>query len=538
MESGSAAREDTIPEQDNSDRPPADPRGSAGEVSTANGEYPQKGPADNHSSSSRNGSGKPLGRSKAKPSPRAAAGFVPPHDIEVEQAVLGSMLVKGKAVSEASEVLTSGDFYSEAHRSIYEVMEVLISRGDPVDQLTVASELQTRAEYERVGGRDYILELVESIPRAANARRYADIVRGKAMLRSLGDAGTRIQQLSYSEPEEPAAAVDEAERILYETVRRGAGGEDLRALHDVAPGTLETIQQKYEEAEEEQPTGERPLSGLPDVDSLVGGHKTGDLVTLAARPAMGKTAYAIGAALATASLGIPVAIFSLEMSSEQIVQRMISQITSIPTTALDSGKVSAEQWPELVRAVASLGKLPIWIDESEALTPTVVQAKSRRLDARLRSAAGGATDGGTAQGGVEGLGLVVADHIQLLDGGGRFDSRQQEISAISRGLKRIARSIDCTMLALSQLSRAVEQRNDKRPLLSDLRDSGSLEQDSDMVIFLYRDEYYNPEDSEDKGTAEVIVGKYRNGPTGKVRVSWLGSRARFAGLSRGVDTGA
>jgi replicative DNA helicase len=426
------------------------------------------------------------------------------------------MLVSETAVAAVAERLAARDFYSEVHRIIYGAMMRLYSRGDPIDQLTLTNELRSVNEFDRVGGRPYVFQIVESVPMAANAGRYADIVRGKALLRAVIDVGSRITEDAFREPENVSEALDSAEQLIYgvsnQTLR-----EHLAPVSELAPGALEMIQRLYEQ--EGEITGVE--TGFEDLDRLTTGFHKSDLVILAARPAMGKTAMALNAIWhAAGEKKMPVAIFSLEMSKEQLVQRLISQTTRIPAQVLRSGNVKAEDWPKLVRGVAEVSRAPIWIDDTAGVTLMEIRAKVRRLSSQLKSAD------------ETPLSLVVVDYLQLMIGqGNRQENRQQEIAEISRGLKVLARDLDVPVLAIAQLSRAVESRHDKRPMLSDLRDSGAIEQDADMVMFLYRDEYYNP-DSDDKGIAEVIVGKHRNGPTGKVQLAWMQQYTKFASLAR------
>ena len=446
----------------------------------------------------------------------AEASRVPPHDLDAERAVIGAMLVSETAVAAVAERLAAEDFYSEVHRIIYGAMMRLYSRGEPIDQLTLTNELRSVNEFERIGGRPYVFQIVESVPTAANAGRYADIVRGKALLRAIIDVGSRITEDAFREPEDVSEALDSAEQLVYGVSNRTLR-EHLAPVSELAPGALEMIQRLYEQ--EGEVTGVE--TGFEDLDRLTTGFHKSDLVILAARPAMGKTALSLNAIWHAAGENkMPVAIFSLEMSKEQLVQRLISQTTRIPAQALRSGNVKAEDWPKLVRGVAEVSRAPIWIDDTAGVTLMEIRAKVRRLASQLNVA------------GEMPLSLVVVDYLQLMVGqGNRSENRQQEIAEISRGLKVLARDLDVPVLAIAQLSRAVEARHDKRPLLSDLRDSGAIEQDADMVMFLYRDEYYNSE-SDDKGIAEVIVGKHRNGPTGKVQLAWMQQYTKFASLAR------
>jgi replicative DNA helicase len=445
-----------------------------------------------------------------------AAAIVPPHDLDAERAVIGAMLVSEAAVSVVGETLAAEDFYSETHRVLYGAMMRLYAKGEPIDQLTLSDELRSVGEFDRVGGRQYVFRLVESVPTAANAARYAEIVRGKALLRAVIEAGDRIQQEAFAEPEDVSQALDAAEQLIYGVSNRQLKVH-LAPVSELAPSTLEMIQRLYEQ--EGEVTGVE--SGFEDLDRMTTGFHKSDLVILAARPAMGKTALALNAIWHAAGIkGLPVAIFSLEMSKEQLVQRLISQVTRIRTQDLRSGNVGAEDWPKLVRGVAEVARAPVWIDDTAGITLMEMRAKVRRLASRLN-----------AQNEAP-LSLVVVDYLQLMIGQrARAENRQQEIAEISRGLKVLARDLNIPVVAVAQLSRAVEQRHDKRPLLSDLRDSGSIEQDADMVMFLYRDEYYNP-DSDDKGIAEIIIGKHRNGPTGKVQLAWLEQYTKFASLAR------
>ena len=385
----------------------------------------------------------------------ADAARVPPHDLDAERAVIGAMLVSETAVAAVAERLAAEDFYSEVHRIIYGAMMRLYSRGDPIDQLTLTNELRSVNEFERIGGRPYVFQIVESVPTAANAGRYADIVRGKALLRAVIDVGSRITEDAFREPENVSEALDSAEQLIY-GVSNKTLREHLSPVSELAPGALEMIQRLYEQ--EGEVTGVE--TGFEDLDRLTTGFHKSDLVILAARPAMGKTAMALNAIWhAAGEKKMPVAIFSLEMSKEQLVQRLISQTTRIPAQALRSGNVKAEDWPKLVRGVAEVSKAPIWIDDTAGVTLMEIRAKVRRLSSQLNAA------------GKMPLSLVVVDYLQLMVGqNNRSENRQQEIAEISRGLKVLARDLDVPVLAIAQLSRAVEARHDKRPLLSDLRD--------------------------------------------------------------------
>lgn len=382
------------------------------------------------------------------------AARVPPHDLDAERAVIGAMLVSETAVASVAEQLAAEDFYSETNRIIYASMMRLYSRGERIDQITLTSDLNSVGEFEKVGGRRYIFDIVESVPTASNASRYAEIVRGKALLRAVIDAGSRITEDAFREPDDVGDALDSAEQMIYNISNRSLK-DHLSPVSELAPGALEMIQNLYES--DGEVTGVE--TGFEDLDRLTTGFHKSDLVVLAARPAMGKTAFALNAIWhAAGEKKAPVAIFSLEMSKEQLVQRLISQTTRIPTQDLRSGNVKAEDWPKLLRGVAQVSEAPIWIDDTAGVSLMEMRAKTRRLSSQLK-----ARDETP-------LSLVVVDYLQLMVGQGRIESRQQEIAEISRGLKVLARDLDVPVLAIAQLSRAVEQRHDKRPLLSDLRD--------------------------------------------------------------------
>ncbi|HEX5701564.1 MAG TPA: replicative DNA helicase, partial [Rubrobacter sp.] len=348
----------------------------------------------------------------------AEAARVPPHDLDAERAVIGAMLVSETAVAVVAERLAAEDFYSEVHRIIYGAMMRLYSRGEPIDQLTLTNELRSVNEFDRIGGRPYVFQIVESVPTAANAGRYADIVRGKALLRAIIDVGSRITEDAFREPENVSEALDSAEQLVYGVSNRTLR-ERLAPVSELAPGALEMIQRLYEQ--EGEVTGVE--TGFEDLDHLTTGFHKSDLIILAARPAMGKTAMALNAIWhASGEKKMPVAIFSLEMSKEQLVQRLISQTTRISAQALRSGNVRAEDWPKLVRGVAEVSRAPIWIDDTAGVTLMEIRAKVRRLASQLNAV------------GEMPLSLVVVDYLQLMVGqGNRAENRQQEIAEISRG---------------------------------------------------------------------------------------------------------
>jgi replicative DNA helicase len=431
---------------------------------------------------------------------------VPPHDLDAERAVIGAMLVSEGAASLVPDIVSRGDFYSETHRIIYDAMTTLAASGTPVDRLTVSDELSRIGEFEKVGGKGYFLSLVESMPTAANATRYARMVKDKALLRDLAETADAIGR-SAREPEDAAARVlEDAEEAIYGLSHTGATS-GFQGLTVLAPNVLEDIQDLYERGNK--------VTGLPtgfrDVDSMTGGSHPGDLDILAARPAMGKTAFALDVIRHVAHLGQPVAVFSLEMSKEQLVQRLVSAESGIPLRDIRNGDVKGE-WSDLVAAIGTVSKLPIDIDDSAGISVSQMRSRLRRLYARLKSSPG----------------LVVVDYLQLVTPGRleRQANRNEQVAGISRALKILARDFSVPVLCLSQLSRACEQRADKRPMLSDLRDSGAIENDADRVSFLYRDEYYN-DDSEKEGIADLIISKHRNGGLGTVELAFQKEFPRF-----------
>jgi replicative DNA helicase len=427
------------------------------------------------------------------------------------------MLVSEKALAEVcgEAGLVTEDFYLEIHRTAFDAMVRVFGEGKPVDRVTVINALAAggwRAEQ----GRWFVSELWDSVPVASNALQYAQVVKNRAILRRLLDAGSVIRDIAFSDEamEDPMRAIDQAERALARAADVRAE-EGLLSLEELAAPALEEIQRRSESDGELLGVP----SGLFDVDRLTSGAAPGDLVVLAARPAMGKTALALGWGWHLAGeKGMPVAIFSLEMSKRQLVQRLLSGVARVPLSKIRSGTVAPEDYPRLVRETARLSGAPLFIDDSAGTTVPRMRAKLQRLEARLR-----------ARG--EALGLVIVDYLQLMTTERRTENKNAEVAEISRSLKVLARDLDVPVLAIGQLSREAEKGHDKRPMLSHLRDSGAVEQDADVVLFIYRDEYYNP-DSEHKGTAEVIVAKHRNGPTGTAHVAWFEKEARFASISR------
>jgi replicative DNA helicase len=432
---------------------------------------------------------------------------VPPQNLEAEESVLGAMLLSSTAIGAVTEVIDASDFYRESHAKIYRAALGLWGRGEPVDAITLADELDERSELETVGGPPRIAELAALVPSTSNVEHYARIVKEMATLRGLVRIGTEITQLGQDRPGETSDLVDRAEQLVFELAQERVTG-DFAQIDSLLRESFERIMHLYEAGAE--------LTGIPsgfrDLDRLTQGFQPGNLIVLAARPSMGKSALALCTA---ANLGVrhetPVALFTLEMSKAEVTQRLMCSEAKVESNRLRSGKLAQDDWPRLTAACDKLMKAPIFVDDTGSITMMELRSKARRLKSREPR-----------------LGLIIVDYLQLMTSGSNPENRVQEVSQISRSLKVLARDLDVPILALSQLSRAVEQRHDKRPILSDLRESGSIEQDSDLVFFVYRDEYYNGEESEQQGLAELILAKHRNGPTDTLKLSFLKRYAKFA----------
>jgi replicative DNA helicase len=435
---------------------------------------------------------------------------VPPQNVEAEESVLGAMLLSATAVGTVTEILDASDFYRDRHASIYRAMLALWAKGEPVDAITLCDELDERGELEQVGGRAKIAELAALVPAASNVEHYARIVEEMATLRGLVEAGLSIVRLGRERPGETADLVDRAEQIVFELAQQRVTS-DFAHIEELLKESFERITHLYEAGAEI--TG--VPSGFRELDKLTSGFQPGNLIILAARPSMGKSALALCTA---ANLAVrnetPVALFTLEMSKAEVTQRLMCSEAKVESQRLRSGRLAQDDWPRLTAACDRLMKAPIYVDDTGSITMMELRSKARRLRTREPR-----------------LGLIIVDYLQLMTTGASVENRVQEVSQISRQLKVLARDLDVPILALSQLSRAVEQRHDKRPILSDLRDSGSIEQDSDLVAFVYRDEYYAGEESDQQGLAEVILAKHRNGPTGMVKLSFLKRYAKFADLA-------
>jgi replicative DNA helicase len=438
-----------------------------------------------------------------------AAAPVPPQNLDAEESVLGAMMLSPGAIGAVSEILDAADFYRESHAKIYRAALALYGQGEPVDAITLTDELEERGELDAVGGRPRIHELAALVPATANAGHYARIVREMATLRGLIRAGSEVARLGWERPGETQNLVDQAEQIVFELSQSRVSTE-FSHIETLLKESFERITALYEAGAEV--TG--VPSGFRDLDRLTSGFQPGNLVIVAARPSMGKSA--LGLCMA-ANLAVrhetPVALFTLEMSKAEVTQRLMCSEAKVESQRLRTGKLAADDWPRLTAACDKLAKAPIYVDDTGSITMMEIRSKARRLKSREAD-----------------LGLILVDYLQLMTSGTTVENRVQEVSQISRQLKVLARDLDVPIVAMSQLSRAVEQRHDKRPILSDLRESGSIEQDADLVLFIYRDEYYNDE-SDQQGLAEVILAKHRNGPTDMVKLSFLKRYAKFADLA-------
>lgn len=430
---------------------------------------------------------------------------IPPQNLVAEQSVIGSMLLEKNAVVRVIELLAPDSFYRDAHRFIYETILELFDRGEPVDIVTVTELLRKAGRLDAVGGAVYVTDLLNSVPTAANVEYYAKIVEEKAVLRRLIEAGTKIVSEAFSDPDEVDQVLDQAEKSVFDIAMKRTR-EGFHRIDMVIKRVLDKIDSLY--GKKEAITG--IPSGYPDLDQLTAGFQNADLIIVAARPAVGKTALALNIAQNIAIRHkMPVAIFSLEMSKEQLAQRMLCSEAEVDAQKLKTASLSDNGWKKLTRALGKLSEAPIFIDDAASSTATEIRAKARRLKIE------------------NGLGLVVVDYLQLMRGRTRSENRVQEISDIARSLKTLARELDVPVIALSQLSRAVEQRPDRIPRLSDLRESGEIEQTADLVLFIHREDYYNPQ-SERGNIAEIIIAKQRNGPVGSVELVFRKEIAKFS----------
>ncbi len=432
-----------------------------------------------------------------------------PQNISAEQATLGSILLEKDSILNCVEILHWEDFYKTAHQLIYQCALDLFEKNQAVDLITLTEELKKRKQLDEVGGASYLATLMDSVPTAANVIYYARIVEEKAILRKLINHATQIVTMGYEEQEEARVLLDKAENLIFDVSQQKIS-TFFSPIKDLLTESFEKIEDLYHSG--------NFITGVPTgftkLDELTTGFQPSELIIVAGRPSMGKTAFCMNIAqFAAMQHKIPVAIFSLEMSKSQIVQRMLCSEARIDTHALRRGTMPEEDWPKLSMAAGRLSAAPIFIDDSAGISPLEIKAKARRLKAKYN------------------LGLILIDYLQLIQTGLRVENRQQEISQISRSLKGLARELNIPIVAVSQLSRAVEQRSNQRPRLSDLRESGALEQDADVVVFIYREEYYKPK-SNKKGIAEVTIGKQRNGPTGTLELAFLKEYTRFENLAK------
>jgi len=444
---------------------------------------------------------------------------MPPNSADAEQSVIGGLMLDNRAFEVVSERLQTDDFYRHSHRLIYQVICTLAEKEKPFDVLTLSDELEGLEDLDNIGGLDYLSDLVERTPSAANIAAYADIVKEKALLRRLAEAATDIAGSAYSNKgQDPLSLISDAEKRIAE-VAEGGGKKDSGPEHvnPIMSRTLEKIEELFNM--EDGLTG--LTTGFTDLDKRTNGFQTADLVIVAGRPSMGKTTFAMNLCEnALLETGRPVLVFSMEMPKEAILMRMYSSVGRIPSNKLRSGKLDEEDWPKLTSAFNMLKDKPLYIDDTAALTPQEMRARCRRVYRENNND----------------LGLVMVDYLQLMTVAGKSEGRTQEISEISRSLKAIAKEFGCPVVALSQLNRSLEQRPNKRPVMSDLRESGAIEQDADIIAFIYRDEVYN-EDSPDKGIGEIIIGKHRNGEIGTDRLAFIGKYTRFENLAPGFYEG-
>lgn len=434
-------------------------------------------------------------------------GRMPPYDEQAEASVLGAMLLDKSAITTAVEIIHAEDFYYDSHKAIFEGILRLYNKNEPADMITLSDFLKKSGQLEAVGGYTYLGRLTSGAGAVSNTEAYANIIKEKSTLRALIRAGSEIVEDSYRDDDEVGAIIEKAEKSIFDITQDNQRG-GLMNMETVMVDTFGVMQQRSE--------NKGGLTGLTtgfiDLDRKTSGMQKADLVLLAARPSMGKTALMVNIATnAALKANATVAMFSLEMSRNQLSQRILSSLSHVDLMKIISGDLTTEEWSKVIETMTYMNEMAIYIDDTAGITPLEVKAKCRRLKAE------------------KGLDLVVIDYLQLMEVGGRAESRQQEISAISRQLKGIAKELDVPVIALSQLSRAPEMRADHRPILSDLRESGAIEQDADIVMFLYRDEYYNP-DTEKQGLGELIIAKHRNGPTGTVELLFKGEYTKFVNL--------
>ncbi len=439
-------------------------------------------------------------------------GKIPPQDIEAEQAVIGSMLTDQEAVTSAVETLKPEDFYREDNKIIYSALLNLYNKAQPIDIITLKSELSSMGKLDAVGGLEYIAELPEKVPTTSNVDRYIKIVEEKAMLRNLIKAGNDIIDLGYEQTDEVEDIMDEAEKKIFNVVQKKDQNIGFTSISDVLVESFTKLEELY--------NSKQTITGIPtgftDLDRKTAGLHGSELILVAARPAMGKSAFALNiGTYAATKAKVPVAIFNLEMSKDQLANRILCSEALVDSNHVKTGELTDEELAKLAETSGELAQAPIYICDTPGISVMEIRARCRKLKLEKN------------------IGLIIIDYLQLIQGSAKnANNRVQEIAEISRSLKILAKELDVPVIALSQLSRAVESRDDHRPMLSDLRESGSIEQDADIVMFLYRDDYYNPEDSKKKNIAEVIIAKQRAGETGTVELAWVGQYTKFGNLAK------
>jgi replicative DNA helicase len=460
--------------------------------------------------------------SDARPDDEVARLRIPPHSVEAEQSVLGGLLLDNGAWDRAGDLLGESDFYRYEHRLIYAAISALVNGSKPADVITVFEQLQSLGKAQDCGGLVYLNALAQSVPSAANIRRYAEIVRERAVLRKLVAASDEIATTAFNPQGRPVSQIlDEAESKIFRIGEEGSRSrQGFQSMDTLVVQLIDRVNELHENGAEEV-TGVR--TGFYDMDRMTAGLQAGDLIVLAARPSMGKTAFALNIAEHVAvHEGLPVVVFSMEMGASQLALRMVGSLGRIDQQHLRTGALRDDEWGRLSEAVEKLGKVSLYIDESPALTPSELRARARRQARQCGQ-----------------LGLIVVDYLQLMSGSSDSsdENRATVVGEISRGLKSLAKELKCPVMALSQLNRGVESRTDKRPMMSDLRESGAIEQDADVIMFIYRDEYYTKDACKEPGVAEIIIGKQRNGPTGVVKLTFLKPLTKFDNLAPGSAGG-
>ena len=435
---------------------------------------------------------------------------LPPHSLEAEQSLLGGLLIDNEALDKVADLVSVKDFYRQDHRIIYQHIHLLIERSQPADIVTVGESLESNSELNTVGGLEYLGLLAESTPTAANIRGYAQIIRERSIMRNLVEVGTDIVDNALSpQGRDAQQLLDESESKIFQIAEAGKNDRiGFTDIKELLPQVAERIDQLFQRDNPSDVTG--IPTGYKDLDMMTSGLQPGDLIIIAGRPSMGKTSLALNMCeYVSVDNGLPTAVFSMEMASTQLVSRLIGSVGKLNQHKMRTGQLDDNDWEKLSYALGQLNEAPIFIDEGSALNPYEVRARARRLHKQCGR-----------------LGLIVIDYLQLMGSAGSTENRATEISEISRSLKALAKELNVPVIALSQLNRSVEQRPDKRPVMSDLRESGAIEQDADVIMFIYRDEVYNPE-TPDKGIAEIILAKQRNGPVGRVKLTFLGEYTKF-----------